>query len=231
MLTADDVSFRHTRRSPWVVRGVSLQVGDGELVGLRGDSGAGKTTLGRLLAGYLTPGRGHVAVDGDPVRAGRGRACPVQLVLQHPELAVDPRWRLQEILAEAGPPDPDLLDALSIATSWERRYPSELSGGELQRVAVARALTARPRYLVADELSAMLDPLTQAQLWQVILRRVRQQRLGVLVVSHDRPLLDMVADRVLTIEEGVVGEHPDPPDVRGGDGGTARVVTRPSARR
>ncbi|MDQ3029233.1 MAG: hypothetical protein M3R09_04210, partial [Actinomycetota bacterium] len=86
----------------------------------------GKTAVARLLAGYLAPDRGRVLVDGEPLSRG---GQPVQLVSQHPELAVDPRWRLAEILAEARPVDADLLDALSIARGWLDRYPHELSGG------------------------------------------------------------------------------------------------------
>lgn len=202
MLTASDLWYRHRRGDDWVLAGASLDVAPGEIVGLRGDSGVGKTTLARVLAGYLPARRGAVAVDGAPLPVRGVR--PVQLVLQHPELAVDPRWRLDEVLAEAGPLDGDLLDALSISPAWLRRHPHELSGGELQRVAVARALAARPRYLVADEVSAMLDPITQAQLWAVLRERAARGGLGILAVSHDRDLLDVVADRVVTLADGSV---------------------------
>lgn len=179
---------------PWIVRGADLAVRRGRVVGLCGPSGCGKTTLGRLLAGLLTPDAGAVAVDGRPLST-RGRS-PVQMVLQHPEQAVDPRWTLRRILAEAGGDDPDLRAELSIADGWLDRYPNELSGGELQRIAVARALRSGAHYLVADEISAMLDPITQAQLWDVLLSRVHDGELGILAISHDAALLDVVADEV-----------------------------------
>lgn len=200
--------FRYGRDDPWAVRGVEVAVAPGEVLGLRGPSGCGKTTLARVLAGYLSPARGTVQVDGT-APPGRGRH-PVQLVFQHPELAVDPRWRLAEVLAEAGPPDPELLDELSVATAWLDRYPHELSGGELQRVAVARALLSGARYIVADEVSAMLDPVTQAQLWHVLLGRVRAGRIGLLAVAHDDALLDVVANRVLDVADGRVTALPVP---------------------
>lgn len=207
MLEASEVWFRYGRGAPWVLEDVEVAVAPGDVVGVRGPSGRGKTTLGRVLCGYLEPQRGAVRVDG--VAPGPGRH-PVQLVAQHPELAVDPRWRLAEILGEAGAPDPALLYALSVDEGWLDRFPHELSGGELQRVAVARALAGRPRYVVADEVSAMLDPITQAQIWDVLLRRVREDGLGLLAVCHDDALLDVVADRVVNLGApiGAVASRP-----------------------
>lgn len=206
MLEARDLWFRYRPGGPWVVAGVDLGLVRGEVLGLRGPSGSGKTTVARLLSGFLPPERGEVRVDGAPLGptaavAPAAGAAPVQLVSQHPELAVDPRWRLGDTLAEAGAPDPGLLDALSIAPGWLGRYPHELSGGELQRVTAARALLTGAPYLVADEVSAMLDPLTQAQIWHVLLDRVRATGLAVLAVSHDDALLAAVAGRVVDVQE------------------------------
>lgn len=198
MLEATDLRYSYHRLGPAVVDGVSLTVDRGEVVGLAGPSGTGKTTLGRLLAGYLVPDRGTVTVDGHPLSATR--PTPVQLIFQHPELSIDPRWRLGEALGEAGRVDQQLLHELSIDSGLLNRFPHEVSGGELQRVAVARALMTGAPYVIADEMSAMLDAITQAQLWHAILRRVRRSQLGVLAISHDRPLLAAVADRVLVTE-------------------------------
>ena len=124
VLDGAGLTFRYRRTSPWVVRQVDIRVLRGEVVGLRGPSGCGKTTLGRLLAGFLLPEMGTVTVGGRALPA-RG-VSPVQLVLQHPELAVNPRWRLGRILAEGGDADQALGDELSIGAGWLDRYPNEL---------------------------------------------------------------------------------------------------------
>lgn len=195
MLNAHRLWFRYAAQRPWILRDCSLTVEPGAVVGLWGDSGLGKTTLARLLAGYATPSSGHVTLDDQPLPA-RG-FCPVQLVFQHPELAVNPRWRVRAIMNEVHHPSPDLLEALSIEPGWLDRWPHELSGGELQRIAVARALHPATRFLVADEVTSMLDANTQAQLWEVVLAHARRHEMGVLVISHHQPLLQRLCDTVI----------------------------------
>lgn len=195
-LLAEDVWFRYGRRQPWVVRGASLTVAPGEVVGLHGPSGAGKSTLGRVLAGLVAPRRGRVEVDGAPPRPDRraGRPNPVQVVHQHAHLAMDPLWKVGAVLAEAGA---EAVDPALVPPELLDRFPHEISGGEAQRVNLARALLARPRFVVADEISASLDPISQAGVWRLLLAEVRARGIGVLAISHDGPLLEVVADRVL----------------------------------
>ncbi|MBQ9067849.1 MAG: ATP-binding cassette domain-containing protein, partial [Eggerthellaceae bacterium] len=162
MLEARDIRFSYPGTGRQLFDGLSLSVGPGQRLALSAPSGFGKTTLCRILAGYVRPDEGGVFVEGEPL-SEKG-VCPVQLVGQHPELAVDPRMRMRDVLAEAGEVDRDVTDALGIASSWFDRLPHELSGGELQRFCIARARIARPRYLIADEVSTRLDALTQAQL-------------------------------------------------------------------
>ncbi|GAB2614103.1 ABC transporter ATP-binding protein [Kribbella endophytica] len=194
MLIAKDIWYRYERRGPWVVRGTSLSVAPGEVVGLRGPSGSGKSTVGRLLAGLLTPDRGEILLDPS------SGAHPVQLVLQHPERAMNPHWRVRDILAEAGgqpsEPDPSL-----IRPEWLDRFPHEISGGELQRVNLTRALLSRPRYIIADEITASLDAVTQARVWQLLLEHARTDDIGVLAISHDDDLLAAIAQRTLAVEQ------------------------------
>ena len=199
MLKGNKLWFRYGERSPWVIQDRSLAVAPGEILGLMAPSGYGKTTLGKVLAGYLPAVKGSVSVNGRSLPK-RGY-CPVQLVFQNPELSVNPRWRIQQILQEGYSPDSEQLAALGIHPGWLSRYPHELSGGELQRVAIARILNPATRYLIADEMTAMLDANTQALIWQIVLKFVRQQRVGLIVISHDQPLLKRLCDQILNLDD------------------------------
>ncbi len=191
-LVGQDLWFRHDRSAPWVLSGAGLDVGAGEVVGLRGPSGAGKSTLARALTGLLTPASGVVRVDGTELRGPDRRA---QYLVQDAAAGMNPRWTVARLLAEAGEPT-DAEESL-VDPVWRDRYPHEISGGQLQRVSLARALRAGPAYLVADEITASLDALTQAEVWRDLLGLARDAGIGVLAVSHDAPLLDAVADRVV----------------------------------
>lgn len=199
ILEARDVTFYYRgRRHTPVLENFSISVSSGERVGLKAPSGRGKTTLCRLLAGYEKPAKGQVLLDGRPVREYRG-VCPVQMVWQHPETVVDPLLTLGKTLNEAGAVEQRLLDALHIEPGWLTRYPSELSGGELQRFCLARALNPEVRFLLCDEISAMLDLVTQAQIWKFLLEEAQRRGLGMLVVSHDEALLEKICTRVETM--------------------------------
>jgi len=201
MLHAANVSFRYHSAQPWVLSDVDLQVAPGEVVGLCGPSGGGKSTLGRVLAGMLRPDRGRVTVDGRSARHRRG-PFPVQMVLQDAQQAMDPRWTVRRILA-TGATGAGLAGTQLVDPTWLDRRPHELSGGELQRVNLARALLARPRYLVVDEITASLDAITQARIWQLLLHRCGRAGVGVLAIAHDRALLEQVGHRVVDWTRGV----------------------------
>ena len=181
--------------------GLDLTIRPGERVALEAPSGTGKTTLCRLLSGYLEPTAGSVCVDGAPlapVSRLHGQASPVQLLWQHPEQAFDPRMHMDESLAEASAGDGELESlrcAFGVRDEWLSRLPHELSGGELMRFAMVRALATRPSYLIADEATAMLDAVTQAELWHVLLDLQGREGWGLVLVSHSPDLVRRVATR------------------------------------
>ncbi|MEH6642188.1 ATP-binding cassette domain-containing protein [Vreelandella glaciei] len=199
MLEARQLNFHFSPDAP-LFDSVSLRLNAGQWVGLSGDSGAGKSTLGKLLAGYLTPFEGEVSLDGKALP--KSGVQPVQWLPQSPELAVNPRWRVGKILREAWTPTKTQCQAFGVQPSWLSRFPHSLSGGELQRVCVLRALAPEVRFLIADEISTMLDPITQLELWQALKREAEQRQLGVLVISHDSALLERLCPKRLHLSKG-----------------------------
>lgn len=197
-LEGKNLTFRYRKDRKPVLEGVTISVESGQRLGLSGPSGRGKTTLCRLLAGYEKPTAGTVLLDGKPLSAWKG-PCPVQLLWQNPETAVDPRMKMEQVLAEGGAVEPALLEALGIEPDWRKRWPGELSGGELQRFCIARALGPATKILLCDEMSAMLDYITQAQLWRVLLAEAQRRNLGLLVVSHAGQLLQRVCTQVMEL--------------------------------
>lgn len=196
-LCAEEISFRYDIGSAMILNQASLTIESGERAGLSAPSGFGKTTLCRILAGYETPEAGRVFLDGKPLSHWKGKKLPVQLLWQHPEQAVNPRRKMKTVLQEGKVTEEGLLERLGIRPIWLERYPQELSGGELQRFCIARALGAGTEILLADEITAMLDLVTQSEIWRVILEETEKRGIGMLIVSHSESLLDQVCTRRL----------------------------------
>lgn len=196
-LEGKNLYFRYDRKKPWILEDVSIKIEKGQSLAVSAPSGFGKTTLALLLAGYLEPVKGEILLDGRPLP--RKGFCPVQLILQHPEKAINPRWRLRRILEESGQQKEEVLDAFGIERNWLDRFPRELSGGELQRFCVARALLCGADYLICDEVSTMLDAITQAQLWKVILEEAKRRNMGILAVTHNKHLAGRIAERTIDL--------------------------------
>lgn len=218
-LKAENINFRYNC-GHLILENVNFSVESGEIVGLWAPSGFGKTTLTKLLAGYMEAESGRIVIDGcdkntgncDQKRnkwrrgagIGKGREKaksfnPVQLIFQHPEKAVNPRWKMEKVMKEAGEPSRELIEAMGIKNEWMNRWPSELSGGELQRFCVLRALNPHTKFLIADEMTAMLDAVTQAQIWNVVVKYVKERHIGMVVISHDKELMARLCDRVVEL--------------------------------
>jgi peptide/nickel transport system ATP-binding protein len=121
----------------------------------------------------------------------------VQLLFQHPELTVDPRWKIRRILKEGYHPSQEQMNAFDIDPRWLDRYPCELSSGQLSRIALVRALGPETRYLVADEITTMLDALTQAKIWKSLCVYRDAHNIGMLIISHDTALLKRLCHRLI----------------------------------
>ncbi|MBQ3211203.1 MAG: ATP-binding cassette domain-containing protein [Oscillospiraceae bacterium] len=198
-LEAKNLSFRYERGLPLVLENIDFKIEAGEVLALFAPSGYGKTTLAKLLAGYLKPSDGEVLLNGAALPE-KG-LCPVQLISQHPEKAINPRWRLKRVLEESGELREDMLFAFGIEKAWLERFPRELSGGELQRFCVARALMSGAEYLICDEISTMLDVITQAQIWSVVLTEAKKRNMGLIAVTHNMHLARRIAHRVYDLEK------------------------------
>ena len=219
--------YRTDERLVDVVHDVNLTIGAGEIVGLVGASGAGKTTLGRLLLGLERPEFGRVVVDNHDLATLNTRALRLMrqrfhLLLQDPFSSLHPGLRIGSIIAEPlkirGTPKADRTRAtlaglqrvgLHPADEYIRRYPHELSGGQLQRVAVARAFVARPRLVVADEPTSMLDASVRAGIMD-LLRALRDDvGTAIVFITHDLASARGLCDRVVVLSGGrVVADQP-----------------------
>ncbi|MEY8355813.1 ATP-binding cassette domain-containing protein [Lachnospiraceae bacterium 54-53] len=198
-LEAVDISFRYDNGNRQILNHLGMDLVSGERLGMTAPSGFGKTTFCKILAGYERPDSGEVLVDGKPLSSFRGY-CPVQMIWQHPENSVNPRLRLKEVLKEGDRVEQRVIEGLGIEKDWLTRYPSEVSGGELQRFCIARALGAGTGFLLADEISTMLDLITQSQIWNFLITEVEKRNMGLLVVSHSEGLLKRVCTRRLDLD-------------------------------
>ncbi|MEG1946565.1 MAG: ABC transporter ATP-binding protein [Lachnospiraceae bacterium] len=197
LLEAKNVSFRYGKKSDWILKNVSLTVKPGERVALIGPSGYGKSTLSKILAGYEKPEQGEILWNGKPFT--KKGYCPVQMIYQHPEQAVNPRWKMKQVLEECWKPEKELLEKMGIEEEWMKRWPVELSGGELQRFCIARVLGPETEFLICDEISTMLDVITQAQIWQVVLDIVKERNMGMIMVTHNMALAEQVCDKIVEL--------------------------------
>lgn len=194
MLHVDNVSFRYPNR-PWLFRNLSLTIDKGEIVGMYGKSGIGKSTLAKIIAGYIKPLQGEIRICNNKLTGEK--IYPVQLIWQHAELVINPSWQMKKILAESPYLSEEMLSCLGIQSSWLSKYPHELSGGELQRFNIARALGTDAPFYIADEITSMFDAISQAQIWHSLLQEVEQQQKGMLVISHNQKLLEKICHRIV----------------------------------
>jgi peptide/nickel transport system ATP-binding protein len=226
VLELRDLEVTYTRRGRDPVRavaGASLELQPGEIIGLVGESGCGKSTLARAAAGLIPASAGQVLFEGEPIGALTRRARParevkLQLVFQDPYSSLNPRRRIGAQLADAlrindlVVPEKreqrviELLGQVGLPESAIHSYPHQFSGGQRQRLAIARALAAEPSVLVLDEPLSALDASAQAQVANLLTKLCRDLGIAMLLISHDLAIVRQVADRICVMYLGVVVE-------------------------
>lgn len=198
-LQARGVEYCYPGAKTPTLAGIDLELSTQELVGLSSPSGTGKTTLCQVLSGYLAPTAGVLLYDGAPPQVVAGQPNPVQLIWQHPEQAFDPYLRVGTSIGHSGALVETVVTGPGIEQEWLSRFPHELSGRQLQRLAIARTVAAKPCFMIADEITTMLDFHTQAKIWRFLIDYTKRHEVGLLLVSHDEVILERVADRVVTL--------------------------------
>lgn len=197
ILKAENISFSYKNEEE-LIQNINFKMNTNQVIGLFGDSGAGKSTFCKILTNFICNYKGKVTINNKTINSDYN---PVQLIFQHPEKVMNPRWTMDKILRESWNPPDDIIDDFGIKKEWFKRYPSELSGGELQRFSILRAINPSTRFIIADEITTMLDALTQVQIWSSLLNYSKKNNIGVLCVSHDMSLLNRICDDILYFDK------------------------------
>lgn len=195
------------------VDGASISLQKGKTLGLLGQSGSGKSTLGQMMVGLLRPDSGELFFHGKllsyPIQGQARRR--IQILFQHPEVSFNPQLTLRQSLVEPfklmGKPFDDgailsVIEPFGLHAEHLARYPGELSGGELQRAALARVTVLEPEMILLDEPTSMLDVITQAQMIDFLRRYQQQHQTAYLFITHSTALAEQFCDEIVKMEDG-----------------------------
>ena len=208
---------------------VSFHIEEGETVGVVGESGCGKSTLAKLITRLIDPSVGTICLNGKEITNYKGKELrevyrQVQMVFQSPSGSFDPRktigYSIGESLRNSGMPKParrrrtaDLLTQCGLSPEYAERYPHEMSGGQCQRAALARALAIRPKLLICDEATSALDVTVQQQIMELLQSLKQDNQLSILFICHNLALVQSFCDRVLVMHEGKIVEEGTPEQI------------------
>ncbi len=200
-----------------VLKNISFECKDGECLGIIGESGSGKSTLGRLILGIEKPDRGTILFDGKSVEDRKVRLGNLSAVFQDYKSSINPFFTVEEAIMEPlktqnkGVEDNKrkidlLLTQVGLDPSYKNRYPHELSGGEVQRVCIARAISTEPRCILLDEAISSLDVSVQTQVLELLLNLKRIYKMGYIFITHDIQAAAYICDRVIFFKNGQIEE-------------------------
>ncbi|MDR0454270.1 MAG: ATP-binding cassette domain-containing protein [Deferribacteraceae bacterium] len=220
-------AFKKSALTFAAVDDVSLTLFKGESMGIAGQSGCGKTTLVKILAGIITPDSGSVLYKNTPVRK-RSAVYPeyrlnVQMVFQNPDQSLNPRLTVESALKdllikrfsrkEVYNEAVRLMEITGLSEEHLLRYPSELSGGQKQRVSIAKALALRPEIIIADEPVSSLDVSVQAQILNLMSKLKKEQGVTFILISHDLAVVAWLCEKIAVMQNGAVIEYADATDI------------------
>ncbi|MCC7319919.1 MAG: ABC transporter ATP-binding protein [Rubellimicrobium sp.] len=221
LLRVDNVTARYRGTNFDVLRNVSLDLAPGRTLAVVGESGSGKSTLARAITGLLPPSRGRITFDGRVLSQDLAGRSPddlrqIQMIYQMADTAMNPRQTVGTIIgrplefyfglrgAERDRRVQELLDQIEMGKGFADRYPAELSGGQKQRVCIARALAARPRLIICDEVTSALDPLVTEGILNLLMRLQEEEQVAYLFITHDLATVRAIADSIAVMFKGEV---------------------------
>lgn len=217
--------FTNQRQYFWACKNINLDITRGETFGLVGESGSGKSSLARLLCGLYTPTIGEILFDDKPLNHHKSATLTTQMIFQNPYASLNPHMRIKDILAEpllwyklASPSEiPRIIDEVmsivGLHTNAIQYYPYEFSGGQRQRLSIARALVTRPQFLICDEPTSSLDLSVQAQILNLLRDLQDELNLTLLFISHDLAVIRQICDHIAVMKDGKIIETAENDDL------------------
>lgn len=211
------------------VDNISFSMEEGSCLGLVGESGCGKSTTAKLITHLIKPEAGIIRLNGEPIQDAKGKQRKniyrdVQMVFQTPQDSFDPRRSLGDGIMEsminmgtgrkeARQKMMELLQMVELDSEFSSRYPHEVSGGQCQRAAIARALAVQPKLIICDEATSALDVTVQAQIVELLRKLQREMGLSILLICHDLALVQEFCDKVLVMYQGKIVERGTPDEI------------------
>jgi len=202
----------------YAVKDVNINVFEGETLGLLGDSGSGKTTVGQIITGLIQPTSGRILYKGKEIKfpVKRSLRKQIQILFQHPEISFNPELPIIKSMEEPyklyrpGSSKNDIIkdiEKLGLKEKHLYRKPRELSGGELQRLALSRILALEPKLIILDEATSMLDVISQAQIAALLKTYQKENNTAYIFITHNKALADIVCNRIYRIDKGICTEE------------------------